>query len=163
MSSKYFVTNTELHKRYVNVYIHVNIISITYILLLFQNTENTEFDQVAINFNQGDDRTSILCQKTEGWKTTDSLFSIIKYLHDIDGVTVLDCDPVIAKKVSEGDAELYFVMESTVTIPFSAIKSEKGKKEYTLGSIWKLTGMKANTNIQVLYKEKRKIVRTNLF
>ena len=118
---------------------------------------------MAINFNQGDDRTSILCQKTEGWKTTDSLFSIIKYLHDIDGVTVLGCDPVIAKKVSEGDAELYFVMESTVTIPFSAIKSEKGKKEYTLGSIWKLTGMKAKIDIQVQYREKRKIVRTNLF
>ena len=88
---------------------------------------------------------------------------MIQKFNDTDGVTVFDYDEKIKDQVESGVICLTFtILGSKTTVPLAAVKSIDGRKNYTIGSIWKLTGQKEEVNIEVEYTKKHTKVRTNL-
>ena len=78
-----------------------------------------------MNFAQGEDKGSVICQKDDGWILTDSFYKVVKHLHEFDWVTVLEFEQEITKDVEERNVKIFCeLLGSTTTVLFAAVRKE---------------------------------------
>ena len=123
-----------------------------------------QFDKVIINFkqeveNQDADEASIICASLD-----ESIHKIIRRLANRDGVTVFDChEKYLAKGFNDGSVDLFFTFETeskkNSTTTYSVLRSDEGKLEFTVGTLWELTGRKKHMSIEVKLRKKKVVTK----